>query len=92
MIPAVSLGPNLIRSLLSARLREIGHQLTGAGDSFNIVLEGAVADTRDLAVHLSTSELLLGHSLLCDGLDDLWPSDEHVRGILNHEGEISKSR
>lgn len=67
-------------------------KVTKALQSFDIVLEGVVGDTRLDGVGLGSSELLLGDLLLGDGLNDIGTSDEKVGSITDHEGEIGQSR
>lgn len=90
LVSSIGFCPYLVRSLNMAGLRKISHQLSCSCDGFNIVLECFVGDTRNLAMHLSSTELLLCHSLLGNSLHYIGASHEHVRGILDHESEIGK--
>ena len=44
LIPAVVLRPDLVRTLHLARLGQVGHQLAGACNRLDVVLEGSVAN------------------------------------------------
>ena len=38
------------------------------------------------------AKLLLGHFLVRNGLDDVWPGDEHIGRVAGHENEIGNRR
>ena len=43
-------------------------------------------------MHVCTAELFKADLFVRDGFDDIWPGDEHVRGVLDHEDEIGDRR
>jgi len=90
LVATIGFSPYLMGSLILVGLRQVSHELSCALDGLNIVVEGAMTHTRDLTVHLSSSKFLLGDGLLSDSLDYIGSSNEHIRGDLNHESEISE--
>jgi hypothetical protein len=92
LVKTIKLSPGLMFTLVIAALGKIAHELSSASDSFNVVLEDFVRDTRYFAVHFGTAKLFLGNRLVSDGLDDLRASNEHVARVLNHKDEIGERR
>ncbi|TNV85494.1 hypothetical protein FGO68_gene16356 [Halteria grandinella] len=90
LVATVVLSPHFVRALVLVVLGQVGHELAGRGDGLDVVVEGAVGDTGDRAVHLSSTKFLLGHSFLGDSLDYIRPGDEHVRSVLHHEREVGE--
>ena len=43
-------------------------------------------------MHLGSTKLLLGDLLVSHSLDDIWPCDEHIARILDHEHKVSQGR
>ena len=91
LIYTIEVSPWLVLSLGLAILWKVAHEFPSACDSLQIVLEDFVGHARYLTVHLGTTELLLGDLLVCDSLDDLRASHEHVTRVLYHEDKVSES-
>ena len=51
-----------------------------------------VSDARSFVVRHSAAELVFRDFLVGDGLDHIWPGDEHVRSLVDHDDEISNRR
>src|SRR5215217_9238283 len=47
-----------------------------------------MSNTRNAVVRNGSSECLLRDFLVRDGLDHVWPGNEHVRRVFDHDVEI----
>ena len=88
LVLCVAGGPSPVRAFGAAVLRQKAKQFSGGGDGFDIVGEDTVGDTRDLTVHLGTTELLLGDFFIGYGFHHIGACNKHVAGILHHEDKI----
>ena len=69
--------------------RQVGQQLAGEVQAVVLVLGLVVGDPGLDVVRVRAPEVLEGDLLPGHRLDDVRPGDEHVRGSLDHEREVS---
>ena len=68
--------------------RQVGQQLAGEVEAVVLVLGLVVRDAGLDVVRVRAAEVLEGHLLAGHRLDHVGAGDEHVRGALDHEGEV----
>ena len=68
--------------------RQVGEQRLDVVDGVLLVGAHVVRDARLAVVRLGAAELLEADVLAGDGLDDVGAGDEHVRGLVDHDGEV----
>ncbi len=81
-------GPPQHRRVLKVVGRQVGQQLAGEAEAVILVLGLVVGDARLDVVGVGAAELLEADFLPGHGLDHVGPRDEHVRGALDHQGEV----
>jgi hypothetical protein len=55
-----------------------------------LVVVGEVGDARGLGVRVGAAEAVLTDPFTGDGLYDVGPGDEHLRGAADHEHEVGQ--
>src|SRR5260370_5810494 len=63
-------------------------QFANHSEAIGVVWCDEVRDARGGVVGHGAAEFLLGDFLVCDGFDDVWPSDKHVGSVPRHENKI----
>ena len=91
------LAPNRVGRLEPGRrvdvvLRKEGEEVPRVFEARLLVIRGEVCDARLGRVRGGPAELLEADVLTGHRLHDLWPRDEHVRALLDHEDEVGHRR
>lgn len=68
--------------------RQVGEKGLDVLDRVLLVARHVVRDTGGAVVGAGTAELLEADVLAGDGLDDVGSGDEHVRRLVDHDGEV----
>eukprot|EP00123_Amoebidium_parasiticum_P013138 comp21793_c0_seq1/m.30974 comp21793_c0_seq1/g.30974 ORF comp21793_c0_seq1/g.30974 comp21793_c0_seq1/m.30974 type:complete len:426 (+) comp21793_c0_seq1:206-1483(+) len=71
---------------------QVADHLAQTQQRIDVVVEGTVSNTGLLSVGDGTAQLLLGDHLVGDGFNDIGAGDEHVGGVLDHEGVVGHGR
>jgi len=74
--------------VLGDKCEEFPYQI----ESLHLVLAHELRHSGLGRMHLSPTQILVGHVLVGDGLDHVGPGDKHVRSMLHHEDEIGDGR
>ena len=80
------------RRLLQVVRGQVGEQLADQEEAGAVVVHREVGDAGAGVVGHGPAELLLGHLLVGDRLDDVGPGHEHVGGVLHHHVEVGDGR
>ena len=65
-----------------------GDELADGGEALAVVVRHEVGYAGDLVVGGGSAEGVFGDVFVEDGLDDVGAGDEHVAGLLGHQGEV----
>ena len=77
-------------SLLQIVLWNVAHQLLDHGDSLLLGACGEVCHAALGGMNAGTTQLLLGNNLAQNSLNGTRTCEEHVRGVLYHQGEVGQ--
>ena len=80
------------RGYLHVVLREEGEELLDGSDGFGLIVGCEMCNAALGSVNIRTTEVLLADDLSGHALHNGWSGEEHVGGILHHEGEIGEGR
>ena len=82
------IGTRFARRVVEIVRREEAEQLAQHGEAFGIVVGEKVRHARSFVVRDRPAKLLFGDVFVHDGLDHVWPGDEHVRRVVHHGDEV----
>jgi hypothetical protein len=76
------------RRIVDVVRRHVREQLADETQARAIVRHGEMRDAARRVVRHRAAELVLGHLLVRDGLDDVGTGHEHVARVLDHDVEV----
>ena len=80
------------RRILEIVRRQKTHQLADHRQAIGVIASDEVGHAAFFVMRHRTAQLLLGHFLVRNGLDDVRAGHEHVRSLARHENKISDRR
>ncbi len=80
------------RRVFHVVLGQVAEHLAHEQQRLRLVFADDMADAAAHRVDGCAAQLLEGDILMRHRLDDLWPGDEHIAGVFDHEDEIGQRR